>query len=365
MWHLKQTLREEWWFEMRSIKLSCLVIIAVLVLTGSLACVSFAQDDDTLDKAIQMSNLVDEVKGGKIDWANEWMYATGEGAVPPSSKVPNRAIALLKAKDYAKMAAIANLLMVVEGTTISYEGLGKDYMANVGLRQKIEGYVKNVEIISWSKFTSGADTIVRVTVGTRMYGTQTPGTAFLEKIRDDAEAAGGKKKAVPLIEIPEERSVKRPPDSVMKAEIRGRGHQIASSMAVDLSTLIEKPVQVGPFTSLIVDTRGYDVRRSMSPKIRRLDGTEVWGTLADIPEDIMENGLVAYVKTMDDALANDRAGRNPLTAIAVGRAGGKAMADTVVSDDDATFILNENKKTQFLDKFNIIFVTDPGNSKPK
>jgi hypothetical protein len=350
---------------MGSIKSNCLVIIAVLALTGALACASFGEDDDTLGKAIEMSNLVDVVKGGKIDWANQWIYATGEGAMPAKSKMPNRARALLSAKDYAKMAAISNLLMVIEGTTISYEGVGKDYMADVNLRQTIEGYVKNVEIISWSKVTSGADTLVKVTVGTRMYGSETPGTAFLEKIQDDTAASGGKIKTVPLIEIPDERSVKRPVEAVGIVPSHSNDNQPASAMPVDLSTLPDKPAQVGPFTALIVDTRGYDVKRSMSPKIRRLDGTEVWGTLTTIPDDIMQNGLVAYVKTMENALANERAGKNPLIVVAVGRAGGKAMADTVVSDDDAKLILDENKNTKFLDNFNIIFITDPGKAKPE
>ncbi len=346
-------------------RLNCLVIIAVVALMGSLACASFSQDDDALGNAIELSNLVDVVKGGKIDWANQWMYATGEGAMPSRDKMPNRAQALLAAKDYAKMAAIANLLMVIEGTAISYEGLGKDYMADVTLRQKIEGYVKNVEIINSTQVKSGDDTLVRVTVGTRMYGSQTPGTAFLEKIQADTVAAGGTLKAVPLIEIPDERSVKRPAEAVASIPTRGNDKLPASSMPVDLSTLAERPVQVGPFTSLVVDTRGYDVRRSMSPKIRRLDGTEVWGTLSTIPDDIMENGLVAYVKTMEDAMACDRAGTNPFKTVAVGRAGGKAMADTVVSDDDAKLILDENKNTKFMDKFNIIFVTDPGKTRPE
>ncbi len=55
---------------------------------------------------------------------------------------------------------------------------------------------------------------------------------------------------------------------------------------------------------------------------------------------------------------SSRCGDNPLIVKAVGRAGGMAMCDVVVSDQDADLILAENHKTKFLDQCKVIFVVD-------
>ena len=85
-------------------------------------------------------------ENSKIDWTNLVYIATGDGAMPSPKEESNRGRAYLKAKEYAKMAAIANLYMAIEGTTISYEATGKDFMADATIKQKIDGYVKNVQI---------------------------------------------------------------------------------------------------------------------------------------------------------------------------------------------------------------------------
>ncbi|MGB9619301.1 MAG: hypothetical protein ACPL7K_02690, partial [Armatimonadota bacterium] len=96
---------------------------------------------------------------------------------------PNRARAYLKAKEYAKMSAIANLFMLIEGTSISYNATGKDFIAqDVSLRQTIEGYVRNVNVVRTVTRKEEGNTIVKVTVGTPIYGKDTPGQALLAKL---------------------------------------------------------------------------------------------------------------------------------------------------------------------------------------
>jgi transcriptional regulator of met regulon len=116
--------------------------------------------------------------------------------------------------------------------------------------------------------------------------------------------------------------------------------------------------QEGPFTSLIVDTTGLDVRRSMSPKIRREDGSEVWGTVDADKDYVLDAGVVVYAKSMSDAMKNSRAGENPLIVTAVGRAGGKFYCDAVVTDDDSRLILKENGISHFCDEYKVIFLVD-------
>jgi len=285
---------------------------------------------------IKKSTLVEKVKGGEIDWGNEMIYAAGEGVMPKASQEPNRAKAYLMAKSFARMQAIANLLMVIEGTAISYEGYGKDYMAqDETLRQKIEGFVRGVEILRDEKVSVEGDTVVKVTVGTKIYGKANPGTAFLERIAQQPTPNLEGAPAKVVIDIPKEAAKKTEPVAAW---------------------------QQGPFTSVIIDTRGFRVTRAMSPKIRRTDGSEVWGTIRVSPEFALETGIVSYAVTMEMARNSTRCGSNPLIIKAIGRAGGKAMCDVVISDEDATLLLEENNKTKFLDQCKVIFIVDAPNS---
>ncbi len=335
--------------------------IVTLLLVGWAAGSVFAQVNDELRGVkIDTSDIVDKVRGGTIDWGNGWMYAVGQGALPSPAKESNRVKALLRARDYAKGEAIANLLMAVKGTTISFEATGADYMAkDIKLRQTIEGYVKNVLIVSWDTAQLEGNTIVRVTVGTPLYGQDTPGSAFISKIATESNQPA---KAVPLIEIPIETSVPRT-EVIVGSRPRAGGPIIASARPSDPPETLRDAKQEGPFDAVLIDTRGYDVLRSICPKIRKEDGSEVWGTVKVGYDEAIETGIVSYSKSLEKAKENSRYGKNPLIVRAVGRGGGKAMCDPIISDADAKLILTENAKTKFLDGFKVIFVTDPTSGK--
>ena len=120
-----------------------------------------------------------------------------------------------------------------------------------------------------------------------------------------------------------------------------------------------KPSEPGkPYTSVIIDATGLKLDRCMSPKIRRVNGTEVWGTVSADLDFVEEHGIVAYCKSLDDAKKNSRCGSNPIIIKALDRAGGKFCSDPVISDPDAVILLAENTKSGFMDKFNVIFIKD-------
>jgi hypothetical protein len=113
-----------------------------------------------------------------------------------------------------------------------------------------------------------------------------------------------------------------------------------------------------PYTSVIIDATGLGLERCMSPKIRRADGSEVWGTVKVDPDYVQEHGIVGYARSLDEAKKSDRCGSNPMIIKAIARAGGKFRSDPVISNPDADLLLAENKKGKFLDKFNVIFIKD-------
>ncbi len=120
-----------------------------------------------------------------------------------------------------------------------------------------------------------------------------------------------------------------------------------------------KPSEPGkPYTSVIIDATGFGLERCMSPKIRRADGSEVWGTVKVDPDFVEEHGIVGYAKTLDEAKKSDRCGSNPMIIKATALAGGAFHSDPVISNADADLLLAENKLGKFLDKFNVIFIKD-------
>ena len=120
-----------------------------------------------------------------------------------------------------------------------------------------------------------------------------------------------------------------------------------------------KPSEPGkPYTSVIIDATGLGLERCMSPKIRRANGSEVWGTVKVDPDFVEEHGIVAYAKTLDEAKKSDRCGSNPMIIKAVAVAGGAFHSDPVIRDADADLLLAENKLGKFLDRFDVIFVKD-------
>lgn len=114
----------------------------------------------------------------------------------------------------------------------------------------------------------------------------------------------------------------------------------------------------GPFTSLIIDARGCRVDRAMSPKIRKTDGSEVWGTISVLADYAIEDGVVGYATSMEMATKSSRWGGNPLVIKAVGRPAGGPTCDVVISDDDAKRAVAENGVSKFLDGCRVVFVVD-------
>jgi hypothetical protein len=314
---------------------------------------SHAQDvTNTPAAMVERSELVQKVQDGEIDWGKQMMYASAEAPMQPEDKVPNRARAFLAARDFAKMDAIASLLAVVEGTTVTYQGSGKELMdQDTGLRRTIEGYVKNVEIISSERVQTDGGDAVRVTVGTRIYGESTPGSAFMDKL-----AGTEKPKQPPLMELPDVISVTV--NVTLSAAAREHGMP-ASSRPVDAGVQFVAPPSEGPYTSLIIDARGFGVPQAISPKVRRLNGDHVYGILGSKSDPAIRQGTLSYARSLEGARECDRCGDNPLIVRAVGRGGGRSMCDVVVSDKVASQIIAEDGITGFLEARRVIFVVDP------
>ena len=303
----------------RNGRLTIIVLAAATALAGSQAlCQILAQGESP------RSDLTDKLQNAEIDWGAGYYYATGEGIVPSSEEEPNRTRAHLKARGYARMKAIVELRMAIEATPVNHKTAGKDCLAkDNGLRQTVEGYVANVEIVGEKQRVEGADTIVSVTVRAPIHGQNGVGSAIIRS--RGARDAGG------------------------DANVDRRGDVRAPSVS---------PGSKGPFTSLIVDCGGLNVQRAISPKIRKPDGAEIWGTVPADADALQDRGIVAYARGIEDARRSPRSGANPLVVKAIGRAGGRFMCDAAVSEPDAERIVRENQASHFLDRFDVVFAVE-------
>ncbi len=279
----------------------------------------------------------------RIDWQKGVIYATGRGAIDNSKR--NQAKAYLSAYEYAKYDAIANLLMAIDHVKIDARTVGRDFEANTEIKAEITGIVRGAQVIGEKKIPMGANGIIEVTVATAMYGDQSIASVFIpEIVKRNQEVE------------PDEND--RPEPEVPRAELPPIKVEPLPRHTPPIEVRHPKPDQ--RITGVIIDARGMDIDRSMSPKIRHDDGAEVWGTVNADPDYVIEHGIVVYATSMGQAQNDARAGSNPLILRASGRAGGRFHTDAVISDNDAERLTELNDQYHFLDKYRVVFLVDPG-----
>lgn len=271
---------------------------------------------------------------GRADWRKGVVYATGQGAI--DKKNPNQAKAYLRAREYAKVDALANLLMAIDHIRIDARTIGRDFEADTTIRAEIQGIVRGAEVVDERKIQIGGDTIVEVTVGTPMYGERSIASVFIPEIAQREEVAGSEPEAV------------LPP---VKVKIAPQREKLPAP---------RPPRSNAAVTSVIIDARGMGIERGMCPKIRRPDGSEIWGTVSANPDFVIEHGIAVYAHTLAQAQNDARAGSNPMIIRAYGRAGNRFNTDAVISNEDAARLLQADQESGFLNKFRVIFVIDAG-----
>ena len=109
----------------------------------------------------------------------------------------------------------------------------------------------------------------------------------------------------------------------------------------------------GDYTGLIIDCRGLGLKTAMSPVIKNVNGTKIYGHKDLDIDKIIEMGMVDYVDNPENV---SRAGTNPLIVKAVSL--DNFNSDPVVSIADSNKILIENRVTKFLKALRVVFLFD-------
>jgi hypothetical protein len=113
-----------------------------------------------------------------------------------------------------------------------------------------------------------------------------------------------------------------------------------------------------PYTGVIIDCRGLGLDRSMSPRIHREGGETIWSGGEADPDFVVDEGIVVYCRSVEDAKRLRRAGSNPLVLRAIERFDDPFHADPVLANEDAAALMAAARKDGFLKKFNVVFVID-------
>lgn len=91
----------------------------------------------------------------------------------------------------------------------------------------------------------------------------------------------------------------------------------------------------GPFTGLIVDTRGLTLRPVLSPRVIDEGGQEIYGPAYVSREYAVQSGTVYYTRSLDDPALIQRTGSRPVIVTGL-KAKGTYPADVIISRADAS-----------------------------
>ena len=108
---------------------------------------------------------------------------------------------------------------------------------------------------------------------------------------------------------------------------------------------------------MIIDAKGLDAKPALYPRILTAGGQTVYDVAIPNANAAVEEGLVEYRKSLEDAKKLARVGANPLVIKAT-QIGWKYAADLVLSEEDARKVLDADSRSKFLGDAKVAVVID-------
>jgi hypothetical protein len=248
------------------------------------------------------AQLVQDMGSGKVDWQVRRVSATGIGM---PSGVGGRAGQIAA----ARADALRQILATVEGISVTSETVVRDYALESDIIQtELRGICRNFQVVGEPDYKS--DGSIELTVEMFL------GQEFNDVMVGDMAFASGTPKVTPL----------------------------------------SPGMTPGVFTGLIVDCTQVNLRPALAPKILSQSGSEVYGNALVDREWALKNGMVGYVRSVEEALAQqDRIGANPLKVTAL-ESKGANFNDVVIDDGAGQTLHGLAENLNFLRQCRVIFV---------
>ena len=130
---------------------------------------------------------------------------------------------------------------------------------------------------------------------------------------------------------------------------------ISTQISVEVTADTAAPVvrKSDGYTGVIVDCRGLELRRAMSPVIQDESGKIIYGDKDLDCDKIIEIGMAEYAT---DIHSTTRAGSNPLIVKAVGL--NNFNSNPVLSSADANKVFITDQVSGYLKDLSVVFLTD-------
>lgn len=259
--------------------------------------------------------MIEYLEFGEVDWEQGVIRVLGFGAAPEGSI---RAQAQLLAQRAARADAYRNALEILEGVRLQSETTVEDFIVTSDLiRTRVEGFIRGARFvkIEFDDFSGIAEAELMMPLG----GGAELFPVLLEEVQRSAQE---------YVVIPRE-------------EIK------------------EEPVAV-PYTGVIIDTRGHQVKPALFPQIFDSDGYLLYGpTLLEVDRG-GDSTMVAYSRSMAQAKNMKRVGDHPLelTAISAIRSGDGEITDIILDRRDADELRTVDLQSHLLQNEAVVFIID-------
>ncbi len=296
-----------------------------LMVAAALATGTLSYSLSTLSPA--QAQVTQNMGSGTIDWTSGNLKVTGSGAPPSKGSAAQKRL-------MARRAAVADgyrqMAELINGVRVDSETIVKDFVTESDtIKVKVSALIKGAQIGDTRYLSDGS---VEVDMRLGMYGANSLSSViqptFLEEHKQEQITPTPTRTPVPT-------PVKTP-------------------------TIPDEPVvdSGDSYTGLIIDCKGLGVAPGMSPMIMDSNGKEVYiGDRPIDPDMVVQIGIVGYLKTMSEAKASSRVGKNPLV-IRASRAGGKTKVDAVISSSQAQMLLQADSRKSFLAESKVVFIID-------
>lgn len=283
-------------------------------------------------------------KENYVDWGTHEIVVYGYGYVPSNFLNATPAIMRNKAMRMAELNAQQKLLEKVKGISVVSESVMENAELHEYFVSHSEGFIDGIAYDEY-KDNGASDPgqyEVKVKAIARLYG---QGSSYAAAV------------------LPYVASKQEPLAATSIYTSASFSAQITTSDTmvkpfVPAGTPVEPPPAVttaGPYTGLIVDGSGLNVFPAMSPNVLDPAGKNVYGFIKCDSETVIDYGIVAYARSIDQAKANARAGTNPLIVKGIQKSG-SFDADIVISAADAQRVIDATRQYDFLSRLKVVFI---------
>ncbi|MBI3948199.1 MAG: LPP20 family lipoprotein [Armatimonadetes bacterium] len=286
---------------------------------------------------------------GEVNWSEGVLQANGVGVRPRDAE--SEAQARLLARRAAIADAYRNLAQLINEVRVTADTTADQYITRSDqIRMRVDAYIRGAQVIEEEDDESQG--IYTVTMALPMAGGGAlTGIMLPHVVKRTRPPAPVLPSAAPAPEP-------TPPAAAPAPAVPALPPAPTARATLDLESELLTPADArGPFTGLIVDTRGLGVEPSMSARIYDPAGREVYGAERVDPDAVVAQGMAGYMGTIRAALRSPRVGSRPLVLRAAATVD-EFRRYVAISAEDAQRVLAENGPVQFLQQCAVVLVVD-------